>query len=573
MYRFIDQLNVSITTNRSCTLKCNHCYIEPELFKSKERITVEHYKKVFDQVECLIKLDKRLKNIEWEVIGGETTMMPFEFWEEMLPYTLDRIERINKFCEKRGSLNFLTNLIYKDKRYTDLFNQYGEHDLFCLYTSWEPDTNRFGNNDKMYPRFKETLASINAREKILDIILTKSVCEMEPEAIIEEFDSLGITDYSIKQLSPYGSGKEFFKHNMVSFDKMSEFLVKFYHAKNRRNATFTPLEEMYGAMSHGTAFQCNGNFKYDLSIEPNGLTHFNANQTMGDMVGGFKPIFINDHDWPVRVLFENSGEETNKLTLKRSECVQCEYLRYCNAGWYHYKLLSEDDYRKFAKDECSGFKRVWDLSKQSGFFHNYTEINHLSKLGEVFDSNPDNKIFLKEKNFSDDYEQFVEAIEHADYIEMKAGSLFGKSPLQRAIAYESLGCTYLIPPFNLLSPDLDMVNHIFSGVLPNAKGDRSELWRLVVQNLQHDDMRIIAECYNHLAKLFGIDLVPIPAKYEKIAIKDRRNEEIYKCLINWHFIQNIDGLYSKGSGDDSDEYLSELARIVFVEKIVSKEHI
>ncbi|ELP5901889.1 hypothetical protein QTV49_003890 [Vibrio vulnificus] len=57
-------------------------------------------------------LDKRLKNIEWEVIGGETTMMPFEFWEEMLPYSLDRIERINQFCEKKGSLNFLTNLIY-----------------------------------------------------------------------------------------------------------------------------------------------------------------------------------------------------------------------------------------------------------------------------------------------------------------------------------------------------------------------------------------------------------------------------------------------------------------------------
>lgn len=573
MYRFIDQLNVSITTNRSCTLKCNHCYIEPELFKSKERITIEHYKKVFDQVERLVKLDKRLKNIEWEVIGGETTMMPFEFWEEMLPYTLDRIERINQFCEKKGSLNFLTNLIYKDKRYTDLFNKYGDHDLFCLYTSWEPDTNRFGNNDKMYPRFKETLSSINAKEKILDIILTKTVCEMEPEEIIEEFDKLGITDYSIKQLSPYGSGKEFFKHNMVSFDKMSEFLTKFHHAKNRRNATFTPLEEMYGAMSHGTAFQCNGNFKYDLSIEPNGLTHFNANQTMGDMVGGFKPIFVDDHDWPVRVLFENSGEETNKLTLKRSECVQCEYLRYCNAGWYHYKLLSEEDYRKFAGDECSGFKKVWDLAKQSGFYHDYTEINHLKSLGGAMIVDESNKSLIKEKDYSDNYELFIDAIGRSDHIEMKAGSLFGKSPLERAIAYESLGCSYQISPFNLISPDLDMVNHIISGVLPSAKVDRAEIWRLVLGNLQHADMRVVAECYNHIAKLLGLELIKIPKGIGELAVKDRRNEEIYKNLLDWYFVGFIDGVYSKESEDEGDMYLSELARMVFVEKASSRMHI
>ncbi|KDM91036.1 radical SAM protein [Photobacterium galatheae] len=550
-------------------MKCKHCYIEPELFKSKERITVEHYKKVFDQVEKLIDIDHRLKNIEWEVIGGETTMMPFEFWEELLPYTLERIEGINKRCEKKGSLNFLTNLIYKDKRYTDLFNQYGDHDLFCLYTSWEPDTNRFGHNNKMYPKFKETLASIHAKEKILDIILTKTVCDMEPEAILEEFDPLGITDYSIKQLSPYGSGKEFFKHNMVNFDKMSDFLTKFQYAKNRRNATFTPLEEMYGALSHGTAFQCNGNFKYDLSIEPNGLTHFNANQTMGDMVGGFKPIFIDDEAWATRVLFENSGEETKKLTLKRDACVQCEYLRYCNAGWYHYKLLPEEEYMKFAQKECSGFKKVWDLAKQAGFFYNFTEENHLKIIQGKAGGQIESSLVISERDFSDNYDAYISKIGVVHELVMKAGTLYGKSPLERAIAYESLNLRYQIPPFNLLLPDLDMIHHIFSGVLPNAKFDQAQVWSLVMSNLGHQDLRIVAECYNYLAELFHKPLLELPKNSRFVpAYKDRRNEEVFKNLIRWKFIDSIDGVFIKESSDQNTQYLAELARIVFIEENV-----
>ena len=135
MHRFIDQLNVSITTNRTCTLRCDHCYIEPELFKNTNQISIDNYKKIFDLIDDLYVTDKNPKEIEWEVIGGETTMMPFSFWEEMLPWTLERIDLINKKLSMNGGLNFLTNLIYKDKRYTDLFNKYGDNDTFCLYTS------------------------------------------------------------------------------------------------------------------------------------------------------------------------------------------------------------------------------------------------------------------------------------------------------------------------------------------------------------------------------------------------------------------------------------------------------
>lgn len=517
-----------------------------------------------------MKRDKRLKNVEWEVIGGETTMMPFEFWQEMLPYTLKRIEEINKLCEKKGSLNFLTNLIYRDKRYTDLFNEYGHHELFCLYTSWEPDTNRFGNKNKLLPRFKETLQSISASEKILDIILTKTVCDMNPEDIIDEFGSLGITDYSIKQLSPYGSGKQFFKDHMVPFDKMSDFLERFHRATNRGSSTYTPLEEMYGALSGGTAFQCNGNFKYDLSIEPDGLTHFNANQTMSDMVGGFKSIYIDDPNWATRVLFENSIEETNKLTLKHKECIQCEYLRYCNAGWYHYKLLPSEEYRNLAISECSGFKRIWDISKEAGYYFDQTQRNHLQTVEKAQnDSLRIRNIILREMDISD-YDVYIASIEGAEHIMMIDGIMFGKAPLQRMIAYESLGCTYTIPHINLVTPNLDMINHIVSGVLPSAEYDQSELWSVITANRCNPDMQIIIGCYNHLVSLIGGTPVVIDPDFEIFA--DRRNEEIFKTLVRWHFCEQVEGVYITEHGTESQNYLGELIRMSYIENILSESY-
>lgn len=509
-------------------------------------------------------MDGRLNNVEWEVIGGETTMMPFEFWEEMLPYTLERIERINQFTQKKGALNFLTNLIYKDKRYTELFNKYGDHELFCLYTSWEPDTNRFGNNDKLLPKFKEVLGSITAKEKILDIILTKTVVEMDPEDIIKEFGALGITDYSIKQLSPYGSGKEFFKHNMVSFDAMADFLLRFEKASEKLGGSFTPMEEMLGAHSHGTAFQCNGNFKYDLSIEPDGLTHFNANQTMGDMVTGFKSIYVGDEDWAERVIFENTQEEANKLTLKHPECGQCEYLRYCNAGWYHYKLLDPKEYERFAQKECAGFKAVWDSAKAQGFHYDVTQETHMRSLSQIAKQmTQSHQRFCKESEELD-YQSYIQNSSNSDRVEMVAGVKFGKTVLERCFYYEALGISYKLPQFNLIAPDFDLINHLYSGVLDNAEYDPQVAWSLVVSNSHNIDMSYLLGAYNAMATLFG---APLFGGAREVVV-DKRNDEVFRAVLLNHLSKELLN-FNTASRLLEDEYLQTLLSRVAIEAITA----
>jgi hypothetical protein len=311
----------------------------PHVFKDPRRMTFDTVRKVFDQVERLYELDGNLHEVEWEVLGGETTMMPFEWWEEVLPYMLDRVEQFNRRLKNPGSMNFITNLMIQDDR----------------YTSWEPDTRRFGARNKLFPKFLENLERLKLPRITLDVIMTQAVMELGGAYVIDTFVPRGVTDFSCKMLSPYGSGKAFFQPNMTSFEAMSKFLGELAAAKPA-HVTYTPGDEMLSSLFRGSSFQCNGNFYYDLSIEPDGFTHFNANQTAEEAATGGLEIRIDDPDWARKVVFENSPEAAGKLGLKHPECHQCEYLRFCNAGWWHYKV-DQSLIRPFAEGDCPGLRR------------------------------------------------------------------------------------------------------------------------------------------------------------------------------------------------------------------------
>ncbi len=380
MHRFINQMNVSITTNRGCNLRCAHCYIMPHVFKDPRRMTFDTVRQLFDRVEELYELDGNLHEVEWEVIGGETTLMPFEWWQEVLPYMLDRVEAFNRRLKNPGSLNFISNMMIQDSRYFDLFNEYGKHPAFSLYTSWEPDTRRFGARNKLFPKFLENLDRLNLPSITLDVIMTQAVMELGGKWVVDTFVPHGITDFSCKMLSPYGSGKSFFAPNMTSFEAMSKFLGELAAAKPD-HVSYTPGDEMLSSLFRGSSFQCNGNFYYDLSIEPDGFTHFNANQTAEEAATGGMEIRLDDPDWARKVVFENAREAAGKLGLKHPECHQCEYLRYCNAGWWHYKV-DQELVRPFAAGDCAGLRRHWDEKKQSleGSLHDVSSGIHRKEM-------------------------------------------------------------------------------------------------------------------------------------------------------------------------------------------------
>ena len=535
MNRFINQINVSITTNRTCTLRCDHCYIAPHLFDDKSQMSTQTFRKIFDQIENLYDLDGRLEEIEWEAIGGETTMMPFEWWEENLPWALDRILSINKKIGKDGALNFLTNLVYSDKRYTDLINKYGDHPAFCLYTSWEPDTGRFGKNNKLFPKFLKTLESITCKKKILDVILTREVIKLGPEYLIDTFVSRGITDFSIKMLSPYGSGKQFFKDNMIDFNSMSEYLIKLGKIKPE-HITYTPQDEMRSSLFRGTSFQCNGNFQYDLAIEPDGSCTFNANQTADEAVIGTKTVNIYDPDWAQKVIYENKREENNKLSLSHPACGQCEFMRYCNAGWYHYKIHDPQEIRVFDKDDCSGYKKMWLVEKESmkaGLYDISTQLHRSSIARKVSGDRspqegsaaPVNSIL--ESSLPKSYNDFFAAFGKRPVgmaVELDMKRKFNKSIEERVWFYESLGVDVLISSMEHLSPTI--IEH---WLYRNFKGVHLNLDQVVewINRNEDHDIAIFTKQFIAAWKSAFSD-----EDAGRKLIMDSRNEELFRTVID-----------------------------------------
>ena len=576
MHRFINQINVSITTNRTCTLRCDHCYIAPHLFDDKSQMTTETFRKIFDQVEQLVIRDKRLNEVEWEAIGGETTMMPFEWWEENLPWALERIDQINKMINSPmrnpGSLNFLTNLVYADKRYTDLINEYGHHPCFSLYTSWEPDTRRFGKNNKLFPKFLETLEQINTEEKILDIILTKTVVEMGPQYLIDTFVSRGVTDFSIKMLSPYGSGKEFFKHNMIDFKAMSDYLRELGRIKPD-HVTYTPEEEMLSSLYRGTSFQCNGNFKYDLAIEPEGTCTFNANQTADEASLGSKTIHIDDPLWSEKVMYENTKEENNKLSLEHPACNQCEYMRYCNGGWYHYKVHDQNVIRQFDKEDCAGYRFLWDERKSqlAGGLFDLTGSEHKKARARVRSGAqwPQEGVrfegaTIKESELPKSYQDYFEAMsEHPKDVAvvLDVKRKYHKTLMERIWFYESLGVPIIIKDPELLTETI--VDHWLYRNITSTFIDVELISQWLADNTR-------ARISDHVMwATVALRDVHLPSSVDFVA--DERNEELFRTLIQCGIqvpgrALTIDGMEPTGP----DHYVQKLKTRVDLEEKMRK---
>lgn len=564
MFQRINQLNVSITTNRTCTLKCNHCYISPELFKDKEQMTKEVFISIFDKVKELLLLDERLEVVEWEAIGGETTMMPFEWWEEMLPIALQRIEEINKLTIKSGGLNFLSNLIYKDARYTQLFNKYKDHPLFYLYTSYEPDTNRFGNNDKMYPKFIKTLKDIDSKRVILDLILTKTLVSIPPEKIISEFTALGVNDFSIKMLSPFGSGKAFFKDNMTDFRLMTDWLSEFRRKANGvfvggKQIKFTPTNEMEGALWENAAFQCNGGFKYDLSIEPNGETHFNANQTGDEKVEGFTKIHIDDPLWAIKTLFENKPEENRKFHSTNIKCFTCEFFRHCCGGWYHYRSAPFSQVEQFSQDECQGLSGLWEETKKViGSTADFSGLNYVSLLTSPSVEPHEQSEPLIEHEVNLSYEDYLRDIQEHRAItvtDRTANSLiFGKCAFERVSAYNDLGKFVDILSIPNGHSGSQMTYQVLARNLPRVNIESKLLMDFIKRNTHIPKINILAQLVDVVldgsARTQGTQKICALPLIE-VGVLDSRYDEILRSIIS-RYLLDLDGY------EHESPYINEL---------------
>ena len=352
-------MNVSISTNRNCSLRCDHCFIQPHMFLNKQYMSIDVYKGIFDRIEEFLDHNPLITQLEWEVMGGETTLLPFSWWETMLPWTLERIGQFNRRFRDEGVLHFLTNLMYPDSRYTGLLNEFGHHPLLCIYTSWEPDTGRFGLNNKLLGRFLDRLKSIDSHHKTVNIMLSKETIKFGAERILDMFVPLGVTDFSMQMINPFGSGKDYFKKNNPSYLQMSEFIIDFHRAKPFE-ISFTPVEEMFNSLHSGSITQWNGNTNFDLSFDVDGTLSLNPNCTGSEKREIAAPMNFTSSDWIDTLDFASKKEQVIKHVKTTTKCLTCKHLTYCGGGWFLHK---EEIAKTIASDseECSGLSKVWDM--------------------------------------------------------------------------------------------------------------------------------------------------------------------------------------------------------------------
>ena len=216
MHNALDMLNVCIAPTRLCNLRCDHCYITPELLSDRRMMAEDVYRTTFDRIEELFKADRKVSKINIELLGGELTMMPLEFWERNLPWTLERMAAWDALYDAEAALIWCTNLIFKDDGYVDLLNRMGQRFGYGLdlFVPWEPDTNRFKKDYKLLPRYLKTLEAIHGiKRKTLCITMSRAVIEQGPQFIVDTFISEGITDVTCDMLYPAGSGKAYFQRN------------------------------------------------------------------------------------------------------------------------------------------------------------------------------------------------------------------------------------------------------------------------------------------------------------------------------------------------------------------------
>lgn len=457
MHNALDMLNVCIAPTRLCNLRCEHCYIAPELLSDKTMMAESVYREAINKIELLFNADRKVTKINVELLGGELTMMPLSFWERNLPWTLEKMASWDSLYDAEASLIWCTNLIFKDEGYVELLNRMGRKyaDGIDIFVPWEPDTNRFKKDFKLLPRYLKTLESISdIKRKTLCVTMSREVINQGPQFLIDTFVSKGITDITCDMLYPSGSGKTYFQRT-CTYGQVSDFLIELRQLLPN-NVELSPIVEMEAAWKTLTHYHYPGNDSYDYEVEPSGAVTFNSSYTGEESVFPSKPLNVGDINFATKVVFNNSPELRLHHTMPYKACHSCEFAVVCSGGWGWHKQLSSELSGLISHGDCAGLKRVWQFAKDRTGVTLPDRSNYLSMINrrqrqgqlqvrKLIQEQPLSEMHLiNESDYADQYEMYFSDLAEPRLIRMIKGALFGKNWVERLFFYDAIGCQLVL---------------------------------------------------------------------------------------------------------------------------------
>lgn len=452
MHNALDMLNVCIAPTRLCNLRCDHCYITPELLGDKTQMAEDVYRETFVRIEELFKADRKVSKINIELLGGELTMMPLAFWERNLPWTLERMAAWDALYDAEAALIWCTNLIFKDDGYVGLLNRMGEQYGYGLdlFVPWEPDTNRFKKDFKLLPRYLKTLEAISGiKRKTLCITMSRAVIEQGPQFIVDTFIPKGITDVTCDMLYPAGSGKAYFQKN-CTYGQVSDYIIAL-RGLLPDSVELSPLVEMESSCRTLTHYHYPGNDTYDIEVEPSGEVTFNSSYTGDERSFGTQTLSVRDQAFAAKTIFNNTPELRLRHSMPYAACGECEYAVVCSGGWAWHKQLPRDMADLISHGDCAGLKRVWDFAKSrtgisAGDRNQYLSMIERRQLRGAVEArrlvtaiNRGSESVLNESAFVCNYDDYFAQFNRARMVLMTDGLLHGKTWTERLFFYDAIG--------------------------------------------------------------------------------------------------------------------------------------
>ncbi len=114
-----------------CNLDCQHCFLFSEVRKDKTIMSVEDFKTTVDKIAKHYENDPSAEFADITIIGGEPTIVPPRYYEEVIPYIREVFEPIGKYFHISIVSNFTnTSGLKKIAHLFDMISTSYEYDRF-----------------------------------------------------------------------------------------------------------------------------------------------------------------------------------------------------------------------------------------------------------------------------------------------------------------------------------------------------------------------------------------------------------------------------------------------------------
>lgn len=318
MLDFEDFISIYLKANRTCNLRCKHCYN----VSREGEMTFEQVKYTLDWIDKFI-LETKQHQVFPCFFGGEPIICKYKdyilnHWKEQAKnnWGLD--------SPRYTEIGITTNLTFKPEEVDHNFLKQIDY----IATSWDAKDVRW-QNETQYKWWLENCKAVNSYSKNFAILvtLTDDLTSLPVDEFIKKMNEIDCPTIKFNELIP--SNNPLHKDLKVDDSKVDMWLCELWDKRKyckQANYYFDQLIESIKKLKP-TNNRCGRCSTTSLSIDVNGDVSVCPSSTYI-----YSNIFINTP----RESIESPLLKRYKILerFKRKDCVNCEWFDCCNGGCF-----------------------------------------------------------------------------------------------------------------------------------------------------------------------------------------------------------------------------------------------